>query len=343
MQILSGPKKARIINCMWKLGILTKEQFLALGKERWRDAWRASCELLDVSDTATPDEIRVFEDFTFGFRTSNGTARMTFRNRFPDVNAAVLRWMHQLFPSAAALRVQDRAASHGLVSVEWAGDLFREFPHLTFEASDLMLELAELRLTSGEVFIAEMDGTPLQYIQPPFVVPLAQRPSRRYLVHHVVAARAKRRFDSLPLPEGWTNATDLSDGMRVRRISFIHPEARALMRHTERFTFRRRSIFEDGSTSGEGCCHVIRTMNILNRAYFSEALLREAASAIFSSLEPGGLWIVGRTLETDFSNHATLLRRGVDTWEVLERLGSGSEVEPIALGEPVSSFEQSRS
>jgi hypothetical protein len=179
-----------------------------------------------------------------------------------------------------------------------------------------------------------MSGTPLQYIRPPFVAPLAQGPSRRFLVHRFVAALAKRRFEGLSLPEGWTSAAKLPDGMRVHRISCVHPEARALMQETERFVVRRRSVFDDGSSDGDERCHVIRTMNILNRAYFSEASLKEAAAAIFSSLEPGGLWIVGRTIETDFSNHVTLFRRGMDAWEVLDRLGQGSEMEEIALPSP---------
>ena len=50
-------------------------------------------------------------------------------------------------------------------------------------------------------------------------------------------------------------------------------------------------------------------MNIFNRAYFSEEQLAAGAAAMFDSLEPGGIWIVGRTLEDDLTNHATFFRR----------------------------------
>ena len=83
-----------------------------------------------------------------------------------------------------------------------------------------------------------------------------------------------------------------------------------------------RSVFEH--TPG---VDVLRTMNVLNKAYFSAEQLVNAASAAFHSLKPGGIWIVGRTLEENFSNHATFLRRHQEKWEVLDRIGNGSEME----------------
>jgi hypothetical protein len=35
-------------------------------------------------------------------------------------------------------------------------------------------------------------------------------------------------------------------------------------------------------------------------------------------------------LEEDFSNHVTFLRRHQEKWEVLDRIGSGSEMEEFA-------------
>jgi hypothetical protein len=72
-------------------------------------------------------------------------------------------------------------------------------------------------------------------------------------------------------------------------------------------------------------------MNIFNRAYFSTEKLLEGANAAFQSIKVGGIWIVGRTLEEDFSNHVTFLRRIEEGWEVLERIGGGSEMEQLAL------------
>ena len=77
-------------------------------------------------------------------------------------------------------------------------------------------------------------------------------------------------------------------------------------------------------------------MNILNRAYFAEDELISAARAVFDSVRAGGLWIVGRTLEEDFSNHATFLLRRKDGWQILGRIGNGSDIEQLVLAAPKS-------
>jgi hypothetical protein len=72
-------------------------------------------------------------------------------------------------------------------------------------------------------------------------------------------------------------------------------------------------------------------MNVLNRDYFPMQKLIEGVHAAFQSLKPGGLWIVGRTLE-DQTNHVTFLRRAEKQFEVAARIGRGSEIEELALG-----------
>jgi hypothetical protein len=310
---------------MVKFGIVTAEQYQRLEEHTRRySAAHVAYNLLDVGEHPNPAQIRVFEDVSFTLRTSNGTFRTTFRNRFVEVDKASLRWIRQFFPGGTRLRVQDRAVSHGLTSKEFAEQIFSVYPGALYEASDLLLGLVELKLDSGEIYVAEQDGTPLQYIKPPFVVGLYHREPRRYPLNRWVAARAKRRLGELNLPKDWTR-TGGGPGFKVRPIPYIHPEAMALSRANPNFSFRERSVFD----RTPGACQVLRTMNIFNRAYFSEQQLADGVAAVFDSLEPGGLWIVGRTLEEDFSNHVTFLRRSGSAWEVLERLGKGSEMEEV--------------
>jgi hypothetical protein len=299
------------------------------GPERRFSGARVSYALLDVGEHPTDEQILAFEDISFTLRISNGTFRTTFRHRFRDVDAAAMRWIEKLFPAGAELRVEDRAVSNGLTSLEWAEQLFPVFPRIQFEASDILLHLVRLMLPDGATYIAEPDGRPLQYSKPPFVVSLEHPEPRRYPLNRVIAARAKRRFHRLALPEGWTESPGLP-GFEISRVSCIHPWALAFTRTNPGFRFRVRSVFD----FAPGCCHVLRTMNILNKSYFSAEELAMGVNAVFQSLLPGGLWIVGRTLEEDFSNHATFLRRGESGWEVLERIGAGSEMEELALGAP---------
>jgi hypothetical protein len=311
---------------MVKFGIHTEEQYLRLGESRRALGAHAAYNLLNVGDHPSQEQIRIFEDVSFTLRTSNGTFRTTFRNRFDNVADLTLKWIGEFYPPGSRLSVQDRAVSHGLTSKEFAERIFAVYPEARFEASDLLLGLVELTLSSGEVYITEQNGKALQYIKAPFVVSLQEEP-RRYPLNRWVSARALRRFEKLSLPAGWTG-TSGGPGFQVRQIPFIHPEARSLSRNNPHFMFCERSIFD----RTPGACQVLRTMNIFNRAYFTDQQLADGAAAVFESLEPGGIWIVGRTLEENFTNHVTFLRRTGSGWDLLGRFGEGSEMEGVALG-----------
>lgn len=298
------------------LGIHTPGRYLAIGEERRFSGARVAYNLLDIGDNPTPEEVRIFEDICFTLQIANGTFRATYRNRFPDLNEAAIATMRRMFAPSAPLRIQDRAASSGLTSAEWAHRVFEEFPGADFEASDTLRELIEWSPAPGETYILEPGGAPLQYISPPFVVSLLNPEPWINPARVLAARRGLRRLRTLPSESG-----------RRKTISLVHPEARALGRRTPRFRFTLRSVFD----ATPGASEVVRTMNILNRSYFPDNRLREAAGAIFESVAPGGLWILGRTLEEDFSNHATFFRRAPAGWEAVERFGRGSDVEDIAL------------
>src|ERR1700733_2263707 len=265
---------------MVEFGIITQEQYLRLDERQRRfSGAHVAYNLLSVGEQPSPEQIRIFEDVSFTLRTSNGTFRTTFRNRFENVDQMALRWIGELYSPGSSFRVQDRAVSHGLTSKEFAERIFEHFPNAEFEASDLLLGLVELSV-DGEVYIAERSGTPLQYIKAPFVVPLYHQDARRYLWNRWVARRAQRRFDKLNLPPGWsaTQSTEpqriapqRGPELRVRYIPFIHPEAIALPKRNPNFLFCERSVFD----ATPGTCHVLRTMNIFNRDYFSEQQLTE--------------------------------------------------------------------
>ena len=318
---------------MLKFGIWTHQQYLQQDPDdRPRCAARVSYALLDVGLDPSPELVRAFEDISFHLRTTNGTFRTTFRNRFPDVNAATLAFMKRFWPSDAPLRVQDRASSHGLTTWEWAQPLLAAFPHAELEASDLLHYLVLLSLDNGMSYVVEPNGKPLQYIRPPFVVWTHHPGPRRWPFNQWLADRARTRFHRLKLPSGWITSSG-GPGFTVKKIPIIHPEALRFSETHPGLRFRERSVFDP--TPGE--CDVIRTMNILNLSYFPEGQLVAGARAVYDSLRPGGLWIVGRTLEEDNSNHATFFRRQPDGWEVLGRIGKGSEIEHLALGAPLGS------
>jgi hypothetical protein len=314
-----------------RFGIYTEQQYRRAGPRRRDLGAQVAYSLLDVGNDPSDERVAMFEDLCFRLRTSNGTFRTSFSQRFVDLDAAASRWMSELFASEAAIRIEDRAASHCLTSHDWAQRIFAVCSRAEFEASDLILCLYELSLPSGETYIVEPDGEPLQYIRPPFVLSVRHREPRRYPLNLWLGARARRRFARLGLAAGWQQS-ESAPGYGVRRISCVHPRAAALAARDPRFRVRTRSVFEVTPQA----CDVLRTMNILNRAYFTEEELASAANAVFDSVRAGGLWIVGRTWEEDFSNHATFFLRRKDAWEVLGRIGNGSEIEQLALAAPAN-------
>jgi predicted ester cyclase len=311
---------------MVRFGICTEDQYFRVVQDQRIALPHVAYNLLDVGERPTERQIRAFEDISMLLRTSNGTFRTTFPKRFLDVDEASLRLMQRTFAADAEIRVQDRAVSHGLTSWEWAQRVFPAFPNARFEASDILAELYEVA-RGGTAYIVEPNGRALQFIKRPFVVSLEHDEPKRFPVNRLVALWAKRRFDRMAGGKDWMSAAEARH-WRVRRIPYVHPRVREMARGNERFRFRVMSVFEIEPQP----CAVIRTMNIFNESYFSDEQLAKGAAAVFQSLQPGGIWIVGRTLEEDLSNHATFLRRAERGWEVAERIGRGSEMERIALG-----------
>jgi hypothetical protein len=298
---------------------------------------RVSLQLLALPETPSGQDGALFEKLMPHVRLSSGVYRTTYRQRFRGLNPVVNNIMRSSFSPSQQLRVEDWAASDCLTSAEWASELFPLFPHLEFAASDLLLFLFEVKRKGREErFILEPDGTPLQYVRPPFVVRLSQPEPKLFLVNWLLARSARKKWSrvrqSLQLPSSSTLTEDTvvdANAWEIRKLPLVHPEALELARHDSRFSIRSHSAF----THADQPCHVIRTMNIYNRAYFSEDRLREGVRAVLRSLTTGGIWIVGRTADEAATSHNATVFKKEDggTLEIIERVGLGSEIEDLAL------------
>ena len=318
---------------MLKLGICEANQDTP-AHILWRRGLMAA-SMLAMSDPPTEAEKRRFDRLMPQITLSSGTTRSTARNRLARLDAEIQQCLQQVFAPDSSLDVEDWAVSNGITAVEWFLRLRKHYPHVRFTASDWILHLIEARyIPTGEIYILEPDGTPIQYIQPPFVVNLIVDSHWVYAVNRYVRRRAMRRWHNslasrLRLPAQWEQfdygpATANVQPFALRRLPLVHPEAVELL--GPGFGIRRHSIFAALDTPVD----VIRTMNILNRTYFPEARLREAIAAVERSLKPGGIWIVGRTVRDDPpENEVTIFRRGETGWQVLRRVGPGSEIEPL--------------
>ncbi len=297
---------------------------------------RISFELLRMPAAPSREDVEMFERLMPYVRLSSGVYRTTHRGRFRNLDPLVNALLAQNFSPSATLRVEDWAASACLTSCEWAKTLLLSFPNLRFVASDISQFLVEMaRPGSVEKFVFEPGGHPLQYIRPPFVIRMEEPEPWLLPVNRLLYLHAWRRWRTLSrfatLPDSWMDPLSEDPLERneyvLRKLPLIHPEALALAREDPRFVIRRHSVFE----TLEEPCHVIRSMNVFNRSYFSDYQLALGARSVSASLLPGGMWIVGRTTgeEPPLHEAAVFQRQSSGALKLVERIGPGSEIESI--------------
>lgn len=330
---------------MIKLGVWRADQFYPAPPQSLFDRLyytlsrtRVGFHLLTTPKQPSRSDIQFFERLLPYVCLSSGVYRTTYRQRFKNLNPRVNQILTRHFAASEKLLVEDWAASDCLTSSEWAESLLPLFPHLDFIASDLLLFLIEARETGTEKrFIFEPGGQPLQYVDPPFVIRLSHPEPIVFPYNWLLYRSAKRRWQdaqaSWHIPESWKNSLTeepfRQGPFEFRKLSLIHPEALRLADQNPHFAVRHHSIFEPSPKKN----HVIRSMNIYNRAYFSEDQLRQGVCCISESLLPGGVWIVGRTLDKEATTHETTIFRKQSSGEfqILDRVGPGSEIEKLAL------------
>jgi hypothetical protein len=291
--------------------------------------------------TALPPEARevdAFEAITRNLRLSSGIFRTTFHGRFQDLDPVVNRILLERFAPEAPLGVHDWAASDCLTSAEWASSLFNAFPNASLYASDLNLFLVEITFPEGDVLITERDGEPIQYISRRFIVNWNIPEWRPRTLCRFLKRRGLARLARVQVNTTWLDAAEelVVGPFSLRRISMNHPAAEAFRSRDQRFTIARHSAFEILPQPVD----VIRTMNIYNLSYFSKEKLVRGARTVWSSIKPGGVWIVGRTWrEEPPASNVSIFERTDTGFELLHRSGDGSEIESLVL-EPVLEHDQ---
>jgi hypothetical protein len=275
-------------------------------------------------------------------RLSGGVYRTTIPNRLVQLDRFIQTILESHFSRDEPLEVQDWAASSCITSAEWFPFLQSGFPLVSLTASDLHLELVEVRFPNSEIYILEESGEPLQYVKAPFVLPLDQTEPAALPVNRWLQARVRKKFEVLRAKGYFDPETFPIDRQEWRnppaeyqRISMVHPNALALCESNSQFRIQRHSVFEASYQK----CQIVRSMNIFNKFYFDTEQLLQGVRSVWASLQEGGLWLVGRSTDVPSSGQdsqahvhdASVLQKTCEGFRLVARHSTPSEIEDIAL------------
>jgi hypothetical protein len=260
---------------------------------------------------------------------ANGTFKTTNHRRLDDLNA-LLRGQ---LPPERPLRVMDVAVSSGVSTAEWAADLQDHGIAHEMTAGDLMVDaflitvrpnLRVLIDKAGHLLQLDVRGTAIR-------TPFRKRHLARYGLSILAAKAAAAMFKPTlrELSRRKPGSGSLQKwGMGCEPLKLVSSSLRK---------FPDISIVEDDillNTAYARCFNVVRAANILNRVYFSDAILTAMLSNLRGRLMPHGLLVICRTNEQQVNN-ATIFRLSEHgTFEVAARLNAGSEIEDLALSLP---------
>jgi hypothetical protein len=259
------------------------------------------------------DETRFFETI----QLANGTFKTTAFSRLDDLNRMVtLQWKQmRVMPR----QILDVAASSGITSLEWVEQLEREGFDVQLTATDLVFDGHLLTLLPGLQVLVDRSGHVLQYV-------VAGIPTTGFPLWMMKAGGARAvkiiadRLVSLRGGEALARRSK-------QKIVLAHARAR----NHPRINLVEDDLFSSPRPSMARHFDVVRAANILNLGYFDRPMLERGVLKLKERLKGAGSFlIVVRTLK-DGTNHGSLFQLNANRFEVLDRVGSSSEIEDIVL------------
>lgn len=255
-------------------------------------------------------------EFFSGLRSANKTYKITCRNRMSDLDTITIRRFQEIGSNAP--KVLDIGVSSGVTTVELLDAMIAHGLRPQIVATDHTLNAKIISLAPGvRVFIDDYGNT-LQY-----------------------------DFFGVPI-RGWRRRLDDFTG-----ISILLKAGEFLARRETRFLFKnlelisRRLRFDPNilefveddllkkNENFERKFGIIRAANILNKAYFSDHEIQKMIKNIMSYVSGvNALVIVNRTHENGANNGTIFITESSGKLKIVERIGSGSEVEQLFLDYP---------
>ncbi len=266
-------------------------------------------------------EFRFYSSISLG----NGVTKKTSRGRLRDLDEWLVKYLTPDKKPDKKLQILDLGVSAGMTTVELAELLTGQGFSFHITAADLYIDAYLLIASERESVLLDRDGTPVHY-------ELGGRGignSRGKNIIRRIRLSGLDRFAANWLRRYGKRLRTLREPESVGGFA-VHPVkllCRAI-RENSHITVIEADVF-GGDIHGE--FDLVRAANLLNLAYFPEEKLRLAVKNIKKVLAPGGLLLIART-GMDNTTNGTLFRlKENGGFEIVERFGSGSELEELAL------------
>lgn len=282
-------------------------------------------EVYDINRSET-EQLALENTFFHRIRLQNGVYKTTYANRFKDVNESLIKHLNK----EQELYVMDVAISAGISTYEWNQMLSQSGIKHKMYASDISLYGKLQPITKYFDILLDSNNYPLQFDLLNRSIPSSSSslfPSIIQSIFRVISSISLNTIQLLHLSK-LLNAGN-PNGSNVRSITLVTK----LLINNPDFTLLEESISSPTPENLLNKFNVLRAANILNKSYFDDTTLTKMVLNLKSRLKTNGLLVVCRTCdEKDGTNAGTIFNKTDNgKLEILERMGSGSEIEDLIM------------
>lgn len=261
------------------------------------------------------------EEFFASLRLRNGTYKTTFQKRFSKINNELLKLLNN--GDIQMSNLLDIGMSSGISTLELYDDLKSVGYKSRIAGTDFMMDAYLTHVFPGCYALMDNTGYPLRYdllrwsIKP--WVTSEDYWSGFFILRKCINLAFGNRAKNMICGNKFANLT---------KVKLITPR---LYKHSN-IVVQKDDITQYNHQFNEKF-NFIRAANILNKGYFTEAVLVSIIGNIKRYLtRPTGALLVVRTHENGI-NHGSLFNiESAGTGKVIRRFGEGSEIEDIVLG-----------
>lgn len=272
----------------------------------------------ELRDSNLPNK-ESLQDFVFQSAKLNRFYKVTYKNRFDELDKLINEVISEHYKnSVGEIKIHDAAVSDGRTSVEWYDALENQSNQFCLTASDLCSELKLLKKKRIQL-VFDTDDILLQVVVPPFVLVETKSEQRFYLINKALAYYYFKKFKNISKKANHLKRFNKSV------LTQIHPTCLSYMKSKRNFKYVYHNLFDPFLEKYD----VIRVMNVLQQAYFSDHENFQILKNIFNSLNKNGLLITGSNDVTKSPINASIFIRKDNGFSLKKIINDGSRIHDL--------------